>query len=64
VTDNVADIAATGADTLLCGDMGCLLNMAGKLSRLGTPVRVRHIAEILADMADATPPIAAPREKR
>jgi L-lactate dehydrogenase complex protein LldE len=64
VTDKVADIAATGADTLLCGDMGCLLNMAGKLSRLGTPVRVRHIAEILADMADATPPIAAPREKR
>jgi len=64
VTDKAADIAATGADTLLCGDMGCLLNMAGKLSRLGTPVRVRHIAEILADMADAAPPIAAAREKR
>ncbi len=64
VTDKVADIAATGADTLLCGDMGCLLNMAGKLSRLGTPVHVRHIAEILADMTGEVPPIGAPREPR
>jgi L-lactate dehydrogenase complex protein LldE len=63
VTDKVADIAATGADTLLCGDMGCLLNMAGKLSRLGKAVRVRHIAEVLAGMTDDVPPLAAPREK-
>lgn len=60
VSDKVADIAATGADTLLCGDMGCLLNMAGKLSRLGKPIAVRHVAEILADMSETTPPIAAP----
>ena len=52
VARKVADIAATGADTLLAGDMGCLLNMAGKLSREGSPVRVRHVAEILAGMAD------------
>lgn len=64
VTDKVADIAATGADTLLCGDMGCLLNMAGKLSRLGKPVRVRHIAEVLAGMVDQVPPIGAPSEQR
>jgi L-lactate dehydrogenase complex protein LldE len=64
VTDKAADIAATGADTLLCGDLGCLLNMAGKLSRLGAPLRVRHIAEVLAGMTDAVPPIAAPREPR
>ena len=62
VSDKVADIAATGADTLLCGDMGCLLNMAGKLARLGKPVRARHIAEVLADMADETPPIGAPKD--
>ncbi len=37
VADKTADIAATGADTLLAGDMGCLLNMAGKLTRLGKP---------------------------
>ncbi|HLI20296.1 MAG TPA: (Fe-S)-binding protein [Stellaceae bacterium] len=63
VSDKVADIAATGADTLLCGDMGCLLNMAGKLSRLGKAIKVRHVAEVLADMSDSVAPIAAPPEK-
>lgn len=48
VTDKAADIAATGADTLLAGDMGCLLNMAGKLKRQGSRIRVRHVAEVLA----------------
>jgi L-lactate dehydrogenase complex protein LldE len=61
VSDKSADIAATGADTLLCGDMGCLLNMAGKLARLGKEVRVRHVAEILAGMAEETPPLGAKR---
>ena len=44
------DIVATGADLLLAGDMGCLLNMAGKLSRDGARVQVRHVAEVLAGM--------------
>src|SRR4029079_1295628 len=60
VTDKAADIAATGADAVLAGDLGCLLNIAGKLARLGSPVEVRHIAEVLAGMA-ATPAIGAPR---
>ncbi len=60
VSDKVADIAASGADTLLAGDMGCLLNMAGKLSRRGLPTKVRHIAEVLAGMTDE-PPIGARR---
>ncbi len=30
-----AKIAATGADTLLAGDLGCLMNMAGKMQREG-----------------------------
>jgi L-lactate dehydrogenase complex protein LldE len=47
-----AHIAATGADTLLAGDLGCLMNMAGKLKRQGSPVKARHVAEILAGMAD------------
>ena len=50
---------ATGAETLLAGDLGCLMNMAGKLQREGTPVSVRHVAEVLAGMADE-PPIGAP----
>ena len=45
-------IAATRADTLLAGDLGCLLNMAGKMSRQGRPIRVRHVAEVLAGMTD------------
>ena len=57
VADKVADVAATGADTLLAGDMGCLLNMAGKLARLGRELRVRHVAEVLAGMTESTPPI-------
>ena len=64
VADKAADIAATGADTLLAGDMGCLLNMAGKLSRLGKAIRVRHVAEVLAGMTDETPPIGAGAEQR
>ena len=60
VTEKANDIAATEADTLLAGDMGCLLNMAGKLSRQGRVVRVRHVAEVLAGMAGEAPPIGAP----
>ncbi len=60
MVDEKADsVIATGADTLLAGDLGCLMNMAGRLHRRGAPVRVRHIAEVLADMADA-PAIGEP----
>jgi L-lactate dehydrogenase complex protein LldE len=45
-------IAATGAGTLLAGDLGCLMNMAGKLKREGRPTKTRHVAEVLAGMAD------------
>ncbi len=61
VSDKATDITATGADTLLAGDMGCLLNMAGRLSREGSAVRVRHVAEILAGMTDTVAPIGQPR---
>jgi len=52
VTKKAEHIAATGARTLLAGDMGCLMNMAGRLQRLGAPVQARHIAEVLAGMTD------------
>jgi L-lactate dehydrogenase complex protein LldE len=50
-------IHATGVDTLIAGDLGCLMNMAGKLKREGSPVKVRHIAEVLVGDHE-TPPIA------
>jgi len=55
VAKKSANILATGADTLLAGDLGCLLNMAGKLSRDGARLRVRHVAEVLAGMTDDPP---------
>ncbi len=51
VSQKTGAVADTGADTLLAGDLGCLMNIAGRLSREGSPVRVRHVAEVLADMA-------------
>ena len=52
VSDKVADIADTGATTLLAGDLGCLLNIAGRLTREGRGIETRHVAEVLAGMAD------------
>jgi L-lactate dehydrogenase complex protein LldE len=49
-------IAAAGADTLLAGDLGCLMNMAGKAQRQGHDIKARHVAEVLAGMTD-TPAI-------
>ena len=61
VSDKSGKIAATGADTLLAGDLGCLLNMAGRLKREGSLVKVRHIAEVLAGMTSEVPPIGEAR---
>jgi L-lactate dehydrogenase complex protein LldE len=57
VTEKAGHVTASGATTLLAGDLGCLMNMAGKLSRDGSPMAVRHVAEVLAGMTDE-PPIA------
>jgi L-lactate dehydrogenase complex protein LldE len=57
VEEKTRHIAESGADTLLAGDLGCLMNMAGKLQREGRPVHVRHVAEVLAGLTDEAPPI-------
>ena len=57
VQAKVDDIVATGADTVLGGDLGCLLNIAGRLSRQGHTVHVRHVAEVLSGLAETAPPI-------
>lgn len=66
VAEKAADILASGADTLLAGDLGCLMNMAGKLKRLALeqgarPVEVRHVAEVLAGTVADAPPIGEAR---
>ncbi len=60
VSDKVAEIEATGAALLLAGDLGCLMNIAGRLKRTGAKVEARHVAEVLAGQLDQ-PPIAAGR---
>jgi L-lactate dehydrogenase complex protein LldE len=57
VDDKAAEIVATGADLVLAGDLGCLMNIAGRLSRLGAAIEVRHVAEVLAGDLEQ-PPIA------
>lgn len=43
------NIAAAGADAVVGGDLGCLLNIEGRLRRRGDETtRVLHIAEVLA----------------
>ena len=52
VEKKTANIAATEADLLVAGDLGCLMNMAGKLQREGKTTKVRHVAEVLAGRLD------------
>lgn len=40
-------VEASGADTLVGGDVSCLLHMEGGLRRRGSSIAVRHIAELL-----------------
>jgi L-lactate dehydrogenase complex protein LldE len=63
VEEKTGNIVKSGADLLLAGDLGCLLNMAGKLKRQGSPVQARHVAEVLAGMLDE-PAIGEASDKR
>ena len=43
------NVRASGADAVVLGDLGCMLNIEGKLRRMGDEkTRVLHIAEVLA----------------
>ena len=48
VNDKVDHIVNSGADTVVGCDTGCLLNIAGAVSRRGLSIKTLHIAEILA----------------
>jgi len=45
----IANIEASGADTLVATDVSCLMHIAGGLHRQGSQVQVKHLAELLAD---------------
>lgn len=54
------NIAATDASCVVSCDLGCLMQIAGKLTRDGKKIQARHIAELLANMIEA-PPIGGER---
>jgi len=49
VEDKVNCIQATGADTLICNDAGCTMNISGMCHRRGMKTSVKHIAELMAE---------------
>ena len=55
VDAKVKSILETGADTVVGGDLGCLMNIFGRLNRMKKKIRVFHIAEILAGMTGDGP---------
>ena len=56
ISTHIADrkctnIEASGADAVVLGDLGCMLNIEGRLRRRGdAKTRVLHVAEVLAGM--------------
>ena len=61
VSDKAALARQSEAEVLLAGDMGCLLNISGRLKRIESSsaaddksMRVYHVAEVLAGMADGS----------
>lgn len=46
--DKIANIRASGADTVVANDCGCLMQIGGGLSRAGLAIETRHLAEVLA----------------
>lgn len=53
-TGKVQDIQDSGAEVVVSGDLGCLLNIIGRARRMDVPLKGRHIAEVLAgDVASA-----------
>ena len=47
VSQKLNHAQATGASTLVAGDLGCILNMQGKVEREKAPLQVKHVAEVL-----------------
>jgi L-lactate dehydrogenase complex protein LldE len=47
VDEKVDHIIDTGAEVLVGSDLACLMNIGGRLSRRGSPVKVMHLAQVL-----------------
>ena len=51
------ELEAAKVGLVLGGDLGCLLNIAGRLKRRGLNLEVRHLTEVLAGIDQTTPAI-------
>lgn len=61
VDEKIERIHASGAPCVVLGDLGCMLNIEGRLRRTGdTATRVLHVAQVLA--GDSVPMSAASKE--
>lgn len=49
MNDKLDRIEASGADTVVGGDVSCLVHIGGGLRRRGSPIEVKHIAELIGN---------------
>jgi L-lactate dehydrogenase complex protein LldE len=49
VCEKAKNVVATEADVLVGMDMGCLMNIEGRLNKEGRPIRVMHLAQLLEE---------------
>ncbi|WP_274649330.1 (Fe-S)-binding protein [Paenibacillus humicola] len=49
VCEKAACVCETGAEVLVGTDMGCLMNIGGRLNKEGRPVKVMHLAQLLEE---------------
>jgi len=52
VSEKARNVAETGAEVLIGTDLGCLMNIEGRLKKEGKTVRVMHLAEVLQKGAE------------
>ncbi|MCL4115115.1 UNVERIFIED_CONTAM: hypothetical protein GTU68_017339 [Idotea baltica] len=53
--DRIADHLEAGTEVLTAGDMSCLMHLEGIISRKKHPIRVMHVAEVLAEAIVGSP---------
>ncbi|KIL39796.1 Fe-S oxidoreductase [Gordoniibacillus kamchatkensis] len=49
ICDKANNVVSTGADVLVGMDMGCLMNIEGRLNKEGRPIRVMHLVQLLEE---------------
>ena len=53
--DKLSEIQAAGEHTVLAGDLGCLLALAGRAKRLDLDIAFKHVAEALDPLSNEAP---------